>query len=574
MIFNVLKYFYIMFSNIFNIHPLFYKMAWNPRIQGQWNAKYLYFKNNHRVGKKTKTKYIYFGPIDVAVEILGDLQTKPLINERLVTYSGETILGKIAYSIGLTQVLEKYTDGKKAHIMRNIIVLRALFNESKRGLVERILPDSVLRDKVDIGYVGKVYRSMDSIYNNLDEIIYELAKNAVKKYKLNLSYLAIDGTGIKIYKDKETGLVKFGYPPNGLPQVKLVLGVNKQHIPLLGKCYPGNTADVEVFDDIVDGLDSKYNELSKKSRKNYVVFDQGNLNEKNVEHMREYEDKRIFFVSLARLATARRFIDNVDKSKLKLIYENEISENNCTKIYGKSMKGEIYGKKCSVLVCYNPDIAKKKNKTLDRRVENVRKKVIEINKSKKPDVSEAMALISKYNLKNALEVNGKKTFNLVVNDTEIENRRKYFGFFVPFSNDMHLNERMIDIYKFRDVIEEGFRVLKTDMEIAPGYHGKDDRIQTHNVLVVCGYLLLSILRVILAAHGKKYSFAALKRLIVSGYLNEGYYEHKQFKNKRLWLMEPIGFREELKVVFSALRIRMPKFDMALHPQISREMNDD
>ena len=204
----------------------------------------------------------------------------------------------------------------------------------------------------------------------------------------------------------------------------------------------------------------------------------------------------------------------------------------------------------------------------------MRKKVIEINKSKKPDVSEAMALISKYNLKNALEVNGKKTFNLVVNDTEIENRRKYFGFFVPFSNDMHLNERMIDIYKFRDVIEEGFRVLKTDMEIAPGYHGKDDRIQTHNVLVVCGYLLLSILRVILAAHGKKYSFAALKRLIVSGYLNEGYYEHKQFKNKRLWLMEPIGFREELKVVFSALRIRMPKFDMALHPQISREMNDD
>ena len=96
------------------------------------------------------------------------------------------------------------------------------------GLVERILPFSVLRDEIDIKYVGEVYRSMDAIYNHLDDFIYELAKNAVKKYKLDPDYLAIDGTGIKVYKDKETGLVKFGYPSKGLPQVKLVLGVNKR----------------------------------------------------------------------------------------------------------------------------------------------------------------------------------------------------------------------------------------------------------------------------------------------------------------------------------------------------------
>jgi len=221
----------------------------------------------------------------------------------------------------------------------------------------------------------------------------------VKKYKLDLSYLAIDGTGIKIYKDEETGLVKFGYPLNGLPQVRLVLGVNKQHIPLLGKCYPGNTSDVEVFDDLVDGLDSKYKELTRRSKKKYVVFDQGNLNKKNADHMRQYEDEKIFFVSLAKYATSKGFIDKVDKSKLKLVYENKISENNCTRIYGKSMKGSIYGKKCSILVCYNPDIDKKKNKTLDRNVQKVKDKVLEINKLKKPDAYDAEALISKYNLK-------------------------------------------------------------------------------------------------------------------------------------------------------------------------------
>ncbi len=63
----------------------------------------------------------------------------------------------------------------------------------------------------------------------------------------------------------------------------------------MGKCYPGNTSDVETFEDIVNGLDSKYRELSKKSKKKYVVFDQGNLNKKNIECMRGYEDKKIFF---------------------------------------------------------------------------------------------------------------------------------------------------------------------------------------------------------------------------------------------------------------------------------------
>jgi len=546
-------------------------MAWKIEIQGQWNARYVYYKTKRKKGNKWKTDRIYFGKIDVAAEILGDLVTKPLIDERLVTSSGETIVSKIAEDINLTNLIRKYTNEKNAHILRNIIILRTLFNESKMGLVERILPFSVLRDEIDIKYVGEVYRSMDSIYDHLDDFIYELAKNAVKKYKLDLSYLAIDGTGIKVYKDKETGLVKFGYPPDGLPQVKLVLGVNKQHIPIIGKCYPGNISDVETFEDIVNGLDSKYKELSKKSKKKYVVFDQGNLNKKNIEHMRGYENKKIFFVSLAKIATSKRFVDKVCKSEMKLVYEREISENNHTRIYGKAMKGEIYGKKCSILVCYNPDIGKKKSKTLDRRVEKVRNKIIEVNKSKKPDKTEVMALIATYNLKNALSVTGRKQFELVVDDTELEKRRKYFGFFVPFSNDTHLSSGLIDIYKFRDTIEEGFRVLKTDMEITPEYHSRDDRIETHNVLVVCSYLLLSILRVILSAHGKKYSFAALKKLIVSGHLKEGYYKHKQFKKNQLWISEPVGFRKELNTVFSYLKIKTPKFDMDLMPTNSRKI---
>ena len=60
-------------------------MAWDITTRGKWKAKYIYFKNNYRVGKKVKTKWIYLGSRDVAIEILGDLQTKSLLDEKLIT---------------------------------------------------------------------------------------------------------------------------------------------------------------------------------------------------------------------------------------------------------------------------------------------------------------------------------------------------------------------------------------------------------------------------------------------------------------------------------------------------------
>jgi len=105
-------------------------MSWFTEKQRNRRKTFIYLKKNYRVGKKVKTKRIYLGPMEIAIDILSDLQTKPLIDEKLMTYSGETILGKIADSIDLTQALVKYTKKEKdASILRSIIVLRALFGD-------------------------------------------------------------------------------------------------------------------------------------------------------------------------------------------------------------------------------------------------------------------------------------------------------------------------------------------------------------------------------------------------------------------------------------------------------------
>ncbi len=73
-----------------------------------------------------------------------------------------------------------------------------------------------------------------------------------------------------------------------------------------------------------------------------------------------------------------------------------------------------------------------------------------------------------------------------INDKVLEARKNGYGFFVLFTNHIGLSaEKLIKIYKSRDIVEQGFRALKSDLEIDPVYHSRDDRIESH-VRVVFG----------------------------------------------------------------------------------------
>jgi len=236
---------------------------------------------------------------------------------------------------------------------------------------------SLLKDSTDIKYLEEVYRFRDRIHDYLGDIMYDVAKNAVKEHSLDLEYLIIDATRIKVWKDEQTNTIRFGYcsknDRKGLPQINFIMGVNTQQIPLFVNMYPGNTQDVKMFDDFVHRINTNYKELTQE-------------------------------------------------------------------------------------------------------------------------------------------------------------------------------------------VEEGFRALKSDLDVNPVFHSKDMRIETHAVLVVFGYFLLSLLRVIISERGVKHSFVELKEIIKSGNAMVGFYEHEQLKNK-LYLWRPIKPREELEKIFRALKIETPQFDV-------------
>ncbi len=537
-------------------------MSWHLHEIKRKTKTYISLQKNQREGKKIGSGYIYLGPIDRALKIFADIQIKPLENEKEVSYSGEMILGSISNSINFNKILEKYTKDKRiAEALNNIIILRALFPVSKRNLIQIRLEHSILKDSTDMKYFEEVYEFMDILYRNMGDIMNDALTKAVKIYHLDLNQLIIDATRIKIWKDKETDLVRFGYcgrnERKSSPQVNLILGVNNQHVPLFANAYPGNTQDVKMFGDFIDRISNRYQELTSNIKEKFVIFDQGNVNPGNIDYMQELQKKGIYFVSMVKTSSSGKFIKKVDKSSLPLIYSKEKSKTVITRIYGKVMDEEIYKKKSRVLVCYNPDIMELKCKILDRKVEHIKKMA---NDGETQD--DIKMQISKYHLKKALKIVKKnKKIEIEIDAEVLEMRKKGYGFFVLFTNHQKISAKdFIEIYKSRDIVEQGFRALKSDLEIDPVYHSRDDRIETHTVMVVFGYLLMSLLNVALNDRKISSSFGDLKELIRSGNAVEGFYENELLK-KRLKLWRPIKLRDELEIIFRKLKIKIPGFDV-------------
>ncbi len=537
-------------------------MSWHIHEIKRKTKTYIALKKNEREGKKINSSYIYLGSINDALKILADLQMKPLDNEKEISYSGELILGSIANSINFSKVLEKYTKDKRiAEALNNIIILRTLFPVSKRKLIKTKLEHSILKDSTDMKYFEEVYEFMDILYRNMGDIMNDAITNAVKIFHLDLHQLIIDATRIKIWKDKETDLVRFGYcgknERKSSPQVNLILGVNNQHVPLFADTYPGNTQDVKMFGDFIDQINTRYLELTSHIKEKFVIFDQGNVNPGNIDHLQELQKKGIYLVSMVKTSSSGKFIRKVDKSALPVIYSKEKSKNVVTKIYGKVMDEVVYKKKSRVLVCYNPDIMELKCKILGRKVEHIKKMVKDGENQ-----DDIKMQISKYHLKKALIiVKKKRKIEVEIDDDVLETRKKEYGFFVLFTNHQGLSaEELIKIYKSRDIVEQGYRALKSDLEIDPVYHSRDDRIETHTVMVVFGYLLMSLLSVALNERKISYSFGELKELIRSGNAVEGIYENEMLK-KKLKLWRPIKLGDELEEIFRKLMIKIPGFDV-------------
>ncbi len=70
-----------------------------------------------------------------------------------------------------------------------------------------------------------------------------------------------------------------------------------------------------------------------------------------------------------------------------------------------------------------------------------------------------------------------------------------------------------DIYNTIREVESTFRCLKTDLQIRPIHHQKDERIKSHIYLTVLAYQLVNTIRYMLKQHGLTYDWRNILRIL-------------------------------------------------------------
>lgn len=104
-----------------------------------------------------------------------------------------------------------------------------------------------------------------------------------------------------------------------------------------------------------------------------------------------------------------------------------------------------------------------------------------------------------------------------VNDTAIEEAERYDGKLVLLTNVIDFSaEHIVERYKSLADIERGFRVLKSDLDIAPVFHRLPDRIRAHALICFLALVLYRVMRMRLKdkgnTHSPKTTLEILRRL--------------------------------------------------------------
>ena len=105
-------------------------------------------------------------------------------------------------------------------------------------------------------------------------------------------------------------------------------------------------------------------------------------------------------------------------------------------------------------------------------------------------------------------------FTYEIDETAIAHAERFDGKLVLLTSVSELSaEEIIARYKALADIERGFRVLKSDIEIAPVYHRLPQRIRAHAQICFMALVLYRVMRMRLKAHGSSMSPSAALQLL-------------------------------------------------------------
>ncbi len=475
---------------------------------------------------------------------------------------GYLFLQKIYYELGLDYICEKIVKKHKLvqydlnGILSRLIYTRILYPGSKRSSLE----DSRRFFEQPDCSLEQVYRALSLLATEFNSIQADVYKRSLKLGRRETGVVYYDLTNYFFEWEEEGGLVQYGHCKEGrpLPIVQMGLFMDRDGFPLAMCVEPGNKAECSTLKPMEAILKERFG-LSK-----LIVCTDGGLSSYGNRKNNEIEDRS--FITVQSLKKLNGNLQEWALGSTGWHVAGDDAEYDISKLNGEDHYETLFYKERwdptpmstgetleqRIIVTYSLKYKEYLSCVRDRQVSRARNL---LNKgkgatSRRKSPNDAKRYIKAEHCTADGEIAQIENYSL--NQEMIDQESRFDGFYALCTDLEDPAPAIIKLNGGRWIIENGFRILKTDFGARPVYVRRDDRIKAHFLTCFLSLLIYKYLERKVNRANRHFStgeitdtLRGMDFLSVSG---EGYiptYTRTDLTNN---LHGSAGFRTDLQIV--------------------------
>ena len=428
------------------------------------------------------------------------------------------VLHQLWHELGLPDALRRALRSSRRQFDAEALVRAMVFNRlidltSKIGVVEWLRTETSMPGiEAEAVHHMQLMRAMDALEENKDAVEQAVANQLHPLLDQDLSVVFYDVTSVRIHGAAQLEGDLRAYGPSkdvhGIGR-QFALGViqTAEGLPIAHEVFEGNVAETKTLIPILQRLQKRF-----ALQRIVIVADRGLLSLDNVESLEELGRAQGVSVDYILAVPARRYAAFAD-----ILREAQQSLDSTDAPADQDVITETRWEARRLVIAHNA--ARAAEQTAARQSIIAELDALGEALAKKLDAQDAgengrgrrssdrgayqrfhKALVEKQMTRFIKPDLGSASFVYSVDEEALEQAERLDGklLLVTSLPDMAPKE-VVDRYRSLADIERGFRVLKSEIEIAPVYHRLPDRIRAHALICFLALVLYRILRMRLKA---------------------------------------------------------------------------
>ena len=420
---------------------------------------------------------------------------------------------ELGFHDAFRRVLRNRRQFDAERLLRVMVFNRLCDPESKLGILRWLDGSRVPEVEAEAVTHQHLLRTMDTLDECADQMESALSGLLRPLIDQELSIVFYDLTTIRAEGGTELkGEVRqFGLSKEGGIARQVMLGVvqTAEGLPIHHEVFAGNAAETATLVPILSKVLACY-----PIKRVVLVADRGLLSLDNLEAIRQIKvgDEPLEFI----LAVPARRYGEFDHLLA------EFHRDTCQTAV-EEVVGELAWQGFRLIVAHRPEMAKEQGTARDERIAALEADAArwagkldgqeggQTYRGKKLSDAGTTArfykAVSDAHLANIIKVDlSARVFTYDIDERALNRARMMDGKLILVSNmPDHSPAEIVSRYKALADIERGFRVLKSEIEIAPVFHRLPERIRAHALICFLALVLYRVLRMRLKANHSAYS---------------------------------------------------------------------